>query len=212
MRRVQRNASTASLCCADSNGPSRSAFTPTSPPHGESASRRRSPSPHSPARFVPFEFGVEPQRSMPQMCRGTDEQDDVQRLGAYCRNRASRCRRRAREQRTAEQAVDRIRGRRIHRLPDRPSRVPARSPDLAAIRRQRKEVPSRRHPRLDPSRITNPSFVTERRTRMAVRKICRQKRVPGEPSLQPPLVARCDARGQAVAHARRRVRDRAGRH
>src|SRR5438105_4939141 len=42
---------------------------------------------------------------------------------------------------------------------------------LATLRRQRKEVPSRRRPRLDPSRITNPSFITERRTRMAVRKI-----------------------------------------
>src|SRR5207248_530121 len=105
--------------------------------------------------FVPFEFGVEPERSMPQLCGGTDEQDDVHRLGAYCRNRARRCRRRARQQRTAEQAVDRIRGRRIYRLPrgDRSTRVLARSPDLATLRRQRKEVPSRRRPRLDPSRI-----------------------------------------------------------
>ena len=99
------------------------------------------------------------------------------------------------EQRTAESADDRIRGGGVHRLPrgDRSPRVLARSPDVTALRRQRKEVPSRRRPRLDSSRSTNQSVVTERRTCMAVRKRVSQQRLQDEPALRTSVVARRDA-------------------
>ena len=58
--------------------------------------------------------------------------------------------------------------------------------DVATLRRQRKEVSSRRRPRLDSSRSTNESLVTERRTRMAVRKICKQKGCRASPRCEHP--------------------------
>src|SRR5439155_19237532 len=92
---------------------------------------------------------------------GTDEKNDVHGIGAYCGHDAAAGGHSASEKRTTEPVDDRVRGGGVHRLPrgDRSTRVLARSPDVAALRRQRKEGPSCRCPRLDSSRITNPSFV-----------------------------------------------------
>ena len=57
---------------------------------------------------------------------------------------------------------------------------------LATLRRPRKEVSSRRRPRLDSSRSPNESLVTERRTRMAVRKPCRSRGCKSSPRCEHP--------------------------
>src|SRR5262245_16474065 len=87
-----------------------------------------------------------------------------------------------------EPAAERSRGGQVRRLSrrDGSSRILARTAPIATLRCQRKEVPPRRCPRLDPSRSPNESLVTERRTRMAVRKPCRNKGCRTSPRCEHP--------------------------
>ena len=67
------------------------------------------------------------------------------------------------DRRTAEPSDDRIRGRRVRRLPrgNRASRVLARTAHVAAIRRARSPLSSRRRARLDQARRADPRVVNQ---------------------------------------------------
>jgi hypothetical protein len=75
------------------------------------------------------------------------------------------------------------------------------SPDVAALRRQRKEVPSCRRPRLDSSRRTHASLVNRKEDLSGCSKTVSQQRLQGEPSLRPCVVARRDAPRQTLPDA-----------
>src|SRR5919198_5237835 len=134
-----------------------------SPPREPTASGRSSSVAPSRLGSSIREPGAERDRSAPQCAGGSDEEDDVYGIGADCDDAADGGRIR-RDEWIAESDDDRVRGRGIRRLPrrDRAPRVPARLTRFSAIRRSRKEVPTRRRPRLVASRRTDESFVNRK--------------------------------------------------
>src|SRR5207247_6184069 len=123
---------------------------------GRSFSRRTTPT-----RFVNPEIRRRSTRSTPLTDGGTDEEDDVHGIGAYCRADGIAGERIAHDKRTAELTDDSIRSRRIRRLSRRngEARVPARLTRLATVRRQKQTLSSARRARLDQTRSANSNLV-----------------------------------------------------